>query len=265
MTAMVMARPGEVSRFGVLTAVSVALLAMTLVWAAGETRMVEAQAAWAKPAKFALSFVAFFGTLAWVEARLSPAWRGSVLLRLVAGVMAVAMVGEMAWMTLMAASGQGSHFNFATPLHETMYSLMGLGAFLLVLGVAVVGVVVLRDRGARFSPALRVAVGWGFVLTFGLTVITAFTMGSIGRHVGLHPEGGAVIPLFGWSAVVGDLRPAHFMALHAMQVLPLVALALRERGGVAAVWAAGAIWTALTLAVFAQALAGLPLIALGEV
>jgi hypothetical protein len=75
-------------------------------------------------------------------------------------------------------------------------------------------------------------------------------------------DGGAVIPLFGWSAVVGDLRPAHFLALHAMQVLPLAAWALRGRGGVGAVWVAGGLWTALTLAVFAQALAGLPLVAL---
>jgi hypothetical protein len=258
MTAMVMARPGEVSRFGVLTAVSVAVLARALF----EGRMVEGQAAWVKPAKFALSFVVFFGTLALVEARLSPAWRESILLRVVAGVTAVAMIGEMAWMTLMAAQGQGSHFNFATPFHETMYSLMGLGAFLLVLGVAVVGVVVLRDGGAQLSAPMRVAVGWGFVLTFVLTLVTAFTMGSLGRHVGLHPADGAVIPLFGWSAVVGDLRPAHFLALHAMQVVPLAAWALQGRGGVGAVWAAGAIWTALTLAVFAQALAGVPLIAL---
>ncbi len=252
-----------VSRFGVLTAVSVALLAMYGVWATGETRIVEGQEAWVKPAKFALSFVVLFGTLAWVESRLSPAWRDSAVLRMTAAVMAVAMFGEMAWMTLMAADGQGSHFNFATPFHEMMYSLMGLGAFLLVLGVAVVGVVVLRDGGVRFSPAMRVAVGWGFVVTLVLTLITAFTMGALGRHVGVHPEGGAVIPLFGWSAVVGDLRPAHFLALHTMQAVPVAALALQGRGGERAVWIMMAAWSALTLAVYAQAMAGLPLLSLG--
>lgn len=262
MTVTAMARPVPVSRFQVLTAVSVAILAMTLVWAAGETRMIEGQWAWVKPAKFALSFVVFFGTLAWVEARLSPRWRESVVLRVLVAVMTVAMVGEMGWMILMAATGQGSHFNHATQFHHVMYSLMGLGAFLLVLGVAVVGVIVMRDGGARFGPAMRVAVGWGFVLTFGLTLVTAFTMGALGRHVGVHPEGGAVIPLFGWSGVVGDLRPAHFLALHAMQVIPVAAWALGGRGGVGAVWVAMGLWSALTLAVYAQAMAGLPLVAL---
>jgi hypothetical protein len=173
-------------------------------------------------------------------------------------VMAVSMMGEMAWMTLMAAQGQASHFNESSQFHETMYSLMGVGAFLLVLGVAVVGVMVLRDHAAVFTPALRIAVGGGFVLTFVLTLATAFTMGGIGRHVGVHPEGGAVIPLMGWSAVVGDLRPSHFLALHTMQALPLVALVTGVRG----VAVAAVMWTLLTLAVFAQALAWLPLVAM---
>lgn len=258
MTTAVMVRPYEGTRFGVLTAVSVALLAMCAVWALGETRVVEEQAAWAKPAKFALSFVVFFGTLALVEARLSEAWRQGWLIRGTAAVMAVAMLGEMAYMIAMAAQGVGSHFNFSTPFHETMYSLMGLGAFLLVLGVAVVGVVVLRDEGVAMSAPMRLAVGWGFVLTFVLTLLTAFTMGAIGRHVGVHPEGGAVIPLFGWSAVAGDLRPAHFLALHTMQALPLAALVTGRRG----VAVTGAVWTVLTLAVYAQALMGLPLVRL---
>lgn len=257
MTAAVMVRPAP-GRFAVLTAVSVALLAVCAVWAVGETRVVEGQAAWAKPAKFALSFVVFFATLAWVEARLSETWRESRLMRGVAGVMAAAMVGEMAYIIAMGAQGQGSHFNFATPFHEVMYTLMGIGAFLLVLGVAVVGVVVLRDGAATFSPAMRTAVGLGFVLSCVLTVVTAFTMGAVGRHVGLHPDGGAVIPLVGWSAVVGDLRPAHFLALHAMQAVPLAALVWDRRG---VMWVA-CVWTGVTLAVYAQALMGMPLVAL---
>jgi hypothetical protein len=246
----------------VLTAFSGALVVLAAVWGLAEARVVNAAEVWVKPVKFALSFVVFFATLAVVEERLTEAWRDGWLLRGTVGVMAVAMLGEMAYMTVMAAQGQASHFNFSTPFHDLMYSLMGLGAFLLVAGTGVFGVAVLRDRGAGFTPEMRVAVGWGFVLTFVLTLVTAFAMASMGRHVGLHPDGGAVIPLFGWSAVVGDLRPAHFLALHTMQALPLAAWALAGRGGVRAVWVAAAGWTALTAAVFAQALAGLPLIGL---
>jgi hypothetical protein len=90
-------------------------------------------------------------------------------------------------------------------------------------------------------------------------------MSATGTHVGVAPAGAPTIPLFGWSAAVGDLRPGHFLALHTMQAVPLYAL-WRERGGQqvgrveAALAATG--WSALTLLVFAQALAGRPLIAL---
>ena len=66
--------------------------------------------------------------------------------------------------------------------------------------------------------------GWGFILSFALTLITAGYMSSTGTHVGSPAVGAATIPVMGWSASVGDIRPAHFLALHAMQVLPLAGL-----------------------------------------
>lgn len=75
-----------------------------------------------------------------------------------------------------------------------------------------------------------------------------------------------MLPHFGWSGVTGDLRPAHFAAFHAMQALPLLGLWLDRRGDRAplrAVRIAAGLYGALTLAIFAQALMGLPLMPLG--
>jgi hypothetical protein len=84
-----------------------------------------------------------------------------------------------------------------------------------------------------------------------------------GHHVGTPSAGAATLPLVGWSAEVGDLRPAHFLSLHAMQALPLLGLWLDRRGaGARPVAWAGALYAALTLGVFVQALMGLPLIRL---
>ena len=97
-------------------------------------------------------------------------------------------------------------------------------------------------------------------------VTAGYMSANEGHHVGLHPEGGAVLPLFGWSGITGDLRPAHFAALHAMQALPLLGLWLDRRGGDGAVRTmrlAAAGYATVTLAIFAQALLGLPLIPLG--
>lgn len=271
--AFALARPAPASgpaappnAFAALTAFSAALLLLALLWASGEPRLVDGEPAWIKPAKFALAFVATFGTLALAQSRLSAPWAGGWLLASTGAVMGAAFAGEMAYLVVQAARGEASHYNTSTPFNARMYQLMGVGAVLLTLGIGLVGVAVLRDREARLSPALRRAVGLSFVVTTPLVLVTAGWLSAQGGpHVGLHPTGGATVPGLGWSLATGDLRPAHFLALHAMQAIPLWVMARDRLGGRVApaeVLGVTALWAALTAAVFVKALMGLPLVRL---
>lgn len=256
------------TQFRTLTVVAGVLLALTVLWGFVDARLIEGVPVWMKPLKFALSFAMLFGTIALVETRLSDRVRDGWPLRILGWVMAAAFLSEMAYMMYQAGRAEPSHFNMSTPFHEFMYTVvMAAGAVALVAATAVVGWVVKRDKGADLSPALREAIWLGFLLTFVLTMIVAGYMSSgTGHFVGVHPEGAPTLPLFGWSGVTGDLRPAHFASLHAMQALPLLALWL-DRGGrvgsVRAVRLAALGYAAITLAVFSQALLGLPLFPLG--
>ena len=263
MTTHAAAAPRDGARaFWVLTAASAALLALSGLGLATDPRLIDGVPVWMKPAKFALSFTLLFATMALVAERLSPAVRQGRALAALGILMAVNYGAEMAYMIWRAARAEHSHFNLSTPFAETAYTLMGVSAVLLIAGVAWQGVMAWRDRAAELGPQTRAGILWGFGLTFALTfVVAGYLGGNGGHHVGT-PVTGAALPLFGWSMEVGDLRPAHFASIHAMQALPLLGLWLDRRAVEAPrpMRLAAAGWTALTFALFAQALMGLPLV-----
>ena len=255
------------SPFRTLTVVAVALFVLSALWGSFDTRLIEHSPVWMKPLKFSLSLAILFATLELVESRLSDRVRNGWTLRITAWVMAAAFLSEMAYIFFQAAQAEGSHFNYSTPFHEFMYSVvMAGGAVALVAGVGLIGWLVKRDDEADLSPVMREAIWLGFILSFVLTMIVAGYLSSNGNHfVGLHPEGAPSIPLFGWSGVTGDLRPAHFLSLHAMQLLPLIAIWLERREvqqGIGVVRSVAVGYTLVTLGVFAMALARIPLIPL---
>ena len=229
-----------------------------------EMRQLDGANVWLKPAKFALSFLVLYATLAWVVERMSPAVQARPLLRFTLMAMVLATWTEMAYIAGRAGLGLHSHFAVATPTQAWLYSLMGVGAVTLVVGIAIVGWLAGKDLDARLGPALREGVRWGFGLSAALTLLTAGYLAGNGSHfVGTPSVGAAVIPGLGWSAEVGDLRPAHFLALHAMQVVPLLGWWQDRRGaGTRAVRVFAIVYALLTLAVFAQALMGEPIIRL---
>jgi hypothetical protein len=242
--------------------------ALLVVFAAAgwlDERTLDGADLWVKPAKFALSFVVLHASLAWVVERLSPPVRDGAALRWTVHALVLATAVEMGYITAQAARGVHSHFNLSTPFEAAMYTVMGAGALTLVAGISVVGWLAGRDAAARLGPGLREGVRTGFLLSAALTVVTATYLSSQGSHlVGSAPPGAAVIPVFGWSATVGDLRPAHFLALHAMQALPLLGWWRDRRGGdpTMPVRRAAVAWAIATAAVFGQALMGLPLVRL---
>lgn len=245
------------------TALMGLLVALTLAGLATDPRLLDGANVWMKPAKFAASVGLHLATLAFFASRLSPEMRLGPAMRIAVPVLLLCTIFEMGYIILQAAAREHSHFNTADAFHAAMYTAMGIGAVILTAGAALLALLIARDRGADLTPGLRLGAILGLSGGTVLTILVAGYMGGNGGHfTGIHPEGGATVPLLGWSLETGDLRPAHFLALHMMQAMPLAGLALdRWRPGAAtgAVPWVAAMWVALTLGAFALALAGRPL------
>ncbi len=242
---------------------NLALMAFCIAAAGIDPRLLHGVSVWTKPAKFALSLAVYFATLMCFVRYLPHGYLKTLGGRLLVQVTAWCAVLEMLYITAQAALGEASHFNTGTPFHALMYSLMGLGATLLVLALAWMGWVI--GRANRLDNHLVLAVVVGLFLTFVLGGGFGGYLGSMSQHwVGGVASDANGIVLFNWARDGGDLRVAHFWGMHAMQFIPLLALCLPAQLSnawkLAGVMAGSAAYAAFATFTFYQALEGLPFI-----
>jgi hypothetical protein len=205
-----------------------------------DPRVITGAPAWLKPAKFAVSTAIYMLTLAGIFTLL-PEWPRTR--RVVGWLTAVILVLEVAIIDTQAWRGTTSHFNVGTVLDGVLFTIMGLAILVQTLTSVALAVALWRQR---FDDR---ALGWALRFGLVITIVGASTGGLMtrpttaqiedarttgrmaiaGAHTVGAPDGGPGLPGTGWSVEHGDLRVAHFLGLHAMQVLPLVALALRRR------------------------------------
>ena len=223
-----------------LTFVGMLMLGAAAASVAGiflDPRVITGAPAWMKPFKFAVSTAIYSLTLAWIFTWL-PQWPR--LRRIVGWTTAVVFVLEVAIIDVQARRGTTSHFNAATPIDMALFTVMGTAIILQTLMSGSVAVALWRER---FPDR---ALGWALRLGVTLTILGAMTgplmtrpteaqlaqvraggpMPIVGAHTVGGPDGGRGLPVTGWSREHGDLRVPHFIGLHAMQALPLIAVGL---------------------------------------
>ena len=260
---------------GMLAMIGVALVGLVV-----DPQMITGAPAWMKPLKFAVSIAIYGATLFWMLTFITDRPR------LVAAISWGVLLGLGAEMTLIAMQvlrNTTSHFNEATPFDAAVFTAMGAMIAGMWLLTAVVAFLLARRRFAEAPIVWGVRLGLvasliGMAIAFLMTqptseqealVATTGSSSIIGAHSVGVVDGGPGLPVVGWSTEGGDLRVAHFVGLHALQILPLLGIALvhfapawlpmRDRSRLVGI--ATASWISLTLLLAWQALRGQSLIA----
>ncbi|MEQ1691554.1 MAG: hypothetical protein ABMA00_09730 [Gemmatimonas sp.] len=259
--------------------INLVFLAFVLGGLVVDDRIVTGAPVWLKPVKFASSVTISTLSIAWMVHALPP----TAGVRRASTMIAVLLTLEVMLIILQAARGTTSHFNADTAFDSAVFSVMGLG----ILIVWICSMFILwrhcrtpvADRtlamAFRIGLALNIigaGVGWRMTQPFP-GQIEAIEQGVRPRIVGAHtvgaPDGGAGMPITKWSLTNGDLRVPHFVGMHALQLLPLLVVALRTRRRArqdrverVTLYAASAASALLFVGVLVQALRGLPLFSL---
>jgi hypothetical protein len=263
-----------------LTAVGLLMIVVagaSLVGVLVDPRIITGAPAWLKPFKFAVSTAVYSLTLAWIFTRLSDWPR---VRRVVGWTTAIVFVLEVAIIDAQAWRGTTSHFNVSTTLDRVLFGVMGAAILVQTFVSVAVAVALWRQRFAD-RP-----LGWALRLGMTLTIAGALTgplmtrptpaqladaragnrMTIVGAHSVGGLDGGPGVPVTGWSREHGDLRVAHFVGLHGIQVLALIAVGLRqwqraETVRVKAVLTAAASYASLFLLLLWEALRGQSVVA----
>ena len=213
--------------------------------------------AWFKPFKFAVSIGLFSWTMAWYCHYLSDFnvtpfnWTVIILFGF-----------ELIYITVQASKGQLSHFNFDTPLYSILYSLMGLAAVMVTLYTAYIGLLFFTQS----FPNLPNHYVWGIRLGILIFVVFSF-VGALMSSQMSHSVGAINDNsnwwIIGWSKTVGDLRVAHFIGMHALQLLPLISFYVFRN--TKAIIVISILYGLLATSTLVQALNGKPIITQKEV
>ena len=242
---------------------NVALLAGSVAAQPFDRRIILGLNPWIKPIKFEISVIVFLltvGVMLWAlgdahELARSRWWLGWGF--------GVAMIVENSVIALQSGRGVPSHMNYSTPLNAGLFGVMGV---FILLNTAFAGWLLVLWM--RTGTGLESVVVWGVRL--GLLLLLAASVEGVrmviwGGHKVGAADGGAGLPFVNWSTSYGDLRIAHFFALHALQIFPLAGLALaslKVRPGpqLGALFGFVAVYSVAVWWLFTEAMRGVPLV-----
>src|SRR4029078_9059667 len=171
---------------------------------------------WLKPFKFYSSVCIMVLSMGWLLHYLN----NDKKIRTHARLIFISMLFENGLIITQAIRNTTSHFNVTSTINGIIFNLMGM--FILVFTITVLLICISFVKQKQFS--IPQAYVWGIrlgILFFLFFSLEGGAMLGLLKHTVGGPDGGPGLPVINWSTQYGDLRVAHFIGIHSLQVLPL--------------------------------------------
>src|SRR6185437_1160786 len=221
---------------------------------------------WFKPIKFAISFATFVWTVSLFLERLRLPAR---LIHLVRQTMTASIVVEMLCLAVQASRSA----NAATASGLADWVIQQMTTAMVSVNTAILVGLLAGFCGKRgiikmADDAMVLAIRLSIVIFLAGNAVGGYMLAR-GSHTVGAADGGPGLPFLNWSTIAGDLRIAHFIAIHAIQIVPLFAYllwqmtprpAFKQRR--LAVYAVAALVALMVAGTFVQAALGHPAVAL---
>ncbi|HYJ37306.1 MAG TPA: hypothetical protein VEV87_01770 [Chitinophagaceae bacterium] len=208
--------------------------------------------AYIKPMKFFFSICIFSWTMAWYLSYLQMPRRAKAYSVMVV----IVFIIEIVIIVWQATNGRLSHFNIETPLYGMLFSLMGIAIMVLWIWTVIITIYFFKKKNFDVSMTFIWGIRLGLVL-FLIFSIEGGMMSSRLSHTVGAADGGDGLPIVNWSKEYGDLRVAHFIGMHALQIIPLFSHYVARKPGNVALFSSA--YFILAMALFLQAMYRMPL------
>ena len=179
---------------------------------------------WVKPMKFMAATALFAWTTVWLSYLASPSIVNSTSYGWICVLIVTTSLFEVVYITYQGSQGAASHYNTSDSLHAILFGVMALAAVGLTATQAWLAWEIWKEQSSSGLSVVALSVVMGLLLTFILATVSGFLLG------GRQPPEGVGLPLVGWH-LYRDIRPSHFLGVHAHQLIPLLGLLADRFGG----------------------------------
>lgn len=170
---------------------------------------------WIKPIKFCLSVGIYLFTIAWFLEYIKLHKKTKKLISYVTGI---SMIIEILIIIFQAMRGVKSHFNEDSDFDQILFGMMGLLIAITTIMVVIYFITLFFGQSS-ISGSYRLSILISIIIFLVASGVGGIMIAN-GAHTVGAADGGKGILFFNWSTEFGDLRIAHFIGMHAIQIIP---------------------------------------------